>query len=191
MSAGVVCAEGEDKKTTLEKAPSSLYLLYLLYLLCSLYCANCAHCAHCAHCAYYGDARAGAALRRSARHLRVRELRAQQVSRLIHVFYLFTHLLPPFEPSSLEQLLINHANEKLQGIFNRLVILEENAKCAPQPLSTLHPSACRMCMHTSCPLRPLHTSSACACTLTQPAAPLPPPHSPHSPSHASRPLTPR
>ena len=31
MSADVVCAEGEDKKTTLEKAPLLLYLLYLLW----------------------------------------------------------------------------------------------------------------------------------------------------------------
>eukprot|EP00964_Phaeocystis_antarctica_P101002 scaffold66533_cov51-Phaeocystis_antarctica.AAC.1 len=55
MSADVVCAEGEDKKTTLEKAPLSLYQLHVLRpytcYTCYTYCAY-----------YYGDAREGAAL---------------------------------------------------------------------------------------------------------------------------------
>ena len=55
MSADVVCAEGEDKKTTLEKAPLSLYQLHVLRpytcYTCYTYCAR-----------YYGDAREGAAL---------------------------------------------------------------------------------------------------------------------------------
>ena len=64
-------------------ATCSTYCAYYTYSTCCAHCTYSAHCAHCAYYTYHGDARAGAALRRCARHLRLRELRAQQVSRPI------------------------------------------------------------------------------------------------------------
>ena len=42
-----------------------------------------------------------------------------------------------FGRNSLEQLLINFCNEKLQGIFNRLVVIDENARYAEEGLPPL------------------------------------------------------
>ena len=61
-----------------------------------------------------------------------------------------------FESNSLEQLLINYANEKLQGLFNRMVVLEEERRYADDgmppltlDLRNIDNAACRQLLEAS------------------------------------------